>query len=210
MNCAQCGAEVSSDASFCPSCGARVDGADASAAKAAGNPFKPKNPPPRGSDTETEIWNGGYSPKAMLGAWIGAGVVTIAALIAIFVLPTDPVVKTVVLVAVAALWIGLALRLAVKRLSVGYRLTNQRFFYQYGLLSRVTDRIEVLDMDDITFRQGLFERMVGVGSILISSSDRTSPEIWLRGIDNVREVADVLDKARRAERRLRSVHVEQI
>ena len=65
-------------------------------------------------------------------------------------------------------------------------------------------------MDDITFEQGLLERLVGVGTIRILSSDRTSPTIVLPGIEGVQQVAGVLDNARLAERRRRGLHIEQI
>jgi uncharacterized membrane protein YdbT with pleckstrin-like domain len=95
-------------------------------------------------------------------------------------------------------------------MSVSYRLTTQRFIHELGLLRRVNNRIELLDMDDITFEQGLLERLVGVGTIRIGSSDRTDPELVLPGIENVKEVAAILDNARLAERRRRGVHIEQI
>ena len=65
-------------------------------------------------------------------------------------------------------------------------------------------------MDDITFEQGLLERLTGVGAIRIVSHDRTDPELALPGIENVQEVAALFDNARLAERRRRGLHVEQI
>jgi hypothetical protein len=67
-----------------------------------------------------------------------------------------------------------------------------------------------IDIDDLTFEQGIVQRMFGVGKIRISSSDRTHPEIILVGIDNVKYVADLIDDARRKERRRRGVHIETI
>jgi len=74
----------------------------------------------------------------------------------------------------------------------------------------VTDRIENIDMDDITYEQKFIERFVGVGTVIISSSDRTHPELRLIGIENVKEVADQMDDIRRAERRRRGLHIESI
>ena len=65
-------------------------------------------------------------------------------------------------------------------------LTNQRFIHESGILRRVSDRIEVLDIDDITFEQGIIERLVGVGTIRVMSSDRSHPELLMYGIENVR------------------------
>ena len=162
-----------------------------------------------GPDDEQELWSGGYSGKAMIGSWIGAGIVTIAA-IAVAVAIPEPMVQMAAAAGAVVLWIVLVCRFLARRLGVHYRLTNHRFFHQRGILNRVTDRIEVIDMDDITFKQGPIERMVNVGSIMITSSDRSSPELWLHGIESPDNVADLLDKARRAERKRRGVHVEQV
>ena len=62
--------------------------------------------------------------------------------------------------------------LLYRKMSVHYLLTNQRFIHESGFFRRVTNRIEVLDMDDISFEQALVERMLGVGTIRILSSDR--------------------------------------
>jgi uncharacterized membrane protein YdbT with pleckstrin-like domain len=95
-----------------------------------------------------------------------------------------------------------------KRLSVQYELTTQRFVHQAGILVRRTDRIEVLDIDDVSFTQGIIQRMLGVGTIRLTSSDRTHPELVLNGIDKVQEIASMVDDVRRAERRRRSLHIE--
>jgi len=98
----------------------------------------------------------------------------------------------------------------LRRISVHYLLTTQRFIHESGVLRRVNNRIEVLDMDDITFEQSLLERLTGVGTIRIVSHDRTTPELSIRGIENVKHVAGLFDDARLAERRRRGLHVEQI
>jgi hypothetical protein len=70
--------------------------------------------------------------------------------------------------------------------------------------------MEVIDIDDVTFEQKIVERMMGVGSIKIISSDRTHPELWMRGIENVRHIATQIDDIRRKERRKRALHIEAI
>jgi hypothetical protein len=65
-------------------------------------------------------------------------------------------------------------------------------------------------VDDITYRQGVVERILGVGTIQIKSSDATHPELSLQGIDEVQKVADTIDEARRKERRRRGIHVENV
>jgi hypothetical protein len=62
----------------------------------------------------------------------------------------------------------------------------------------------------VTFTQGIIERILNVGTIKLSSSDRTHPVILLQGISDVKRIADLIDDARRRERRKRGVHIESI
>jgi len=100
--------------------------------------------------------------------------------------------------------------LAARKLGVHYELTSQRFIHKAGILSRRTDRIELIDIDDVSYVQGIVQRMLGIGSIKITSSDRSHPELSMLGIDGVERVADMIDDARRAERRRRGLHIEAI
>jgi membrane protein YdbS with pleckstrin-like domain len=225
--CPQCGVEVMEGAMFCHKCGASMN-------TAAGNPpemaMSPADARAEGrptaaesfhaarsarqnddrDDVEQDLWEGDYSAKAMTGLWILAGIITIAVIVAGFLFTFTGTGWLIAAGLIAAMWIVIFLVLLYKQHSVHYRLTDQRFIHERGLLSRVTDRIEVIDMDDITFRQGLIERMLNVGTITITSSDKTHPEIKLPGIDDVRNVATRMDDARRRERRRRGLHIEAV
>jgi membrane protein YdbS with pleckstrin-like domain len=235
MKCTVCHTEVPAGAAFCHKCGTPLSGTpepDAmmpSANQQTPESAAPRSPSPspevpstpkerfeqqaaprdRADEPEVEIWQGGYCPKAMIGAWVASGLVTVALVVLVVVFPSTPMLLAV-LAAAALLWLFQLVRLIYRRMNVCYRLTNQRFFHEQGILRRVTDRIEVIDMDDITFEQGFFERLMNVGTICISSSDRTHPELKLVGIDNVKQVAEQLDDVRRAERRRRGLHIEAI
>jgi hypothetical protein len=161
-------------------------------------------------EAEVELWRGGYSPRAMIGNWVISGLIGVALIIAAIWLRDHSFWLWLLVIAafVPALY-NLAV-LGYRKLSVHYLLTNQRFIHESGFLRRVTNRIEVLDMDDITFEQGLIERMLNVGTIRIHSSDVSHPELFLRGIDNVAEISNLLDNTRRTERRKRGLHIESI
>ena len=114
------------------------------------------------------------------------------------------------LILLLLIWIFFFARLAARRLGIHYTLTNQMFYHRKGILTRTTNRIEVIDIDDITYQQGLLERLANVGRIEIVSSDQTNPKFWLEGVENVEEVAKMMDRARRAERIRRGVSVESL
>jgi uncharacterized membrane protein YdbT with pleckstrin-like domain len=162
-------------------------------------------------DTEVELWVGNYSGKAMIGSWIVLTIVSIAVLIAVAIIPQtrgDWRIWAGAVGLIVLFWAWQGLVLLYRKWSVAYRLTNQRFVHRHGLLSIRTDRIETIDIDDVAFTQGLVERMMGVGTIRIQSSDRSHPELILPGIDKVQEVASLMDGARRKERVRRGLHIE--
>ena len=79
-----------------------------------------------------------------------------------------------------------------------------------GILVRQMDRIEMIDIDDVSYRQGPIQILLNVGSIRIVSSDTSHPQLDMPGIADVRMVADLIDDARRNERRNRGLHIESI
>lgn len=208
MKCSQCKAETPEDAVFCPQCGRPV-GAIATdmnakqrfAAALSG-----------GDDDEPEeiLWQGRYSKRAMVGTWATAAVFSIALLILAAVMKLSGTGWLVVLGLILLAWLGSGATLFYRQMSIHYFLTNQRFLHEQGLLWREIDRIEAIDIDDVTFRQGPVERAMGVGSVVITSSDKTTPEFELIGIEDVRNVAAMIDEVRRQERRKRGLHVEAV
>jgi membrane protein YdbS with pleckstrin-like domain len=217
MKCQQCGVEVAAESVFCQKCGARLPGGPAPGGKGdpsqptqAGQPSSPGQFRRPIADVAEEIlWEGGYSPKAVAGSAFALGVLTLAMFVGAIFLSGTAWWWTPLALA-GALWLVLLAQLVARRISVHYKLTNQRFFHEKGVLRRVTNRVEVIDIDDVGFEQGIIDRMMGVGRIKITSSDRTDPELWIDGIENVQQVAGLLDSARRAESLRRGVTVDRV
>ncbi len=76
-------------------------------------------------------------------------------------------------------------------------LTNQRIIVKSGLIAKKQDEIELVRVQDIQLRQDLKDRVLGVGDILVFSTDRTTPALEL--ID-VRDAFEVREKIRTAVR----------
>jgi uncharacterized membrane protein YdbT with pleckstrin-like domain len=146
----------------------------------------------------------------MTGPWIASAAISLGFLLAGVFWIGNGAWWFAIIGLMLAPWLYYLAILGYRRMSIQYTLTTQRFIHESGILRRVNNRIELLDMDDITFEQGLLDRLAGVGTIRIASHDRTDPELVLRGIENVKEVAQIFDNARLAERRRRGLHVEQI
>ncbi len=215
MKCSACQAETPDDAEFCAKCGHNLknepnDTAPQAARQTPIERFKNAAASGRDDDDEEEVtlWIGGYSAKAMVGSWMLAALATALFVVAAFYFEFFSFLIAFVMVCLT--WAFVALVLAYRKMGVYYELTTQRFIHKSGVLRRTSDRLEVIDIDDVTFSQGLIQRIVNVGSIQISSSDRTHPELVLIGIDNVHVIADTIDDVRRKERRRRGLHIEAI
>jgi membrane protein YdbS with pleckstrin-like domain len=214
MKCPVCDAKVPEAATFCQQCGAKLPPTGGAVDAPAATAVPPGNPtatapaaaaqsagaPRRGVvDTPEEtIWEGSYSPKAMFGAAALGALVSLALIVGIFLAPSGWM-QAALAAALVIVWALIAGRLVQRRLGISYKLTNHMFYHRHGVLTRVTDRIELIEVHDVTYEQGLFERLVDVGSIKIASSDRTDPIFYLRGVESVEKVAQSIDKARRNE-----------
>lgn len=235
MNCPKCEADVPQGALFCQKCGAQLGGneagfenreatpsaeiPDTGPSQSAGVPDTSPAPHDRfrpagdrqdiADEPEDDLWRGGYSPKAMFSVWIGAGLLTLIAIIGAFWLSFSGG-WLYLLIGIAVVWISLFLRLVYMRLNVSYHLTTQRFIHEKGILRRVTDRVEVIDIDDVAFEQNIIDRIVGVGTIRLESSDKSHSELVLKGIGQVKDVAGKIDAARRKERVRRGLHIEAV
>jgi membrane protein YdbS with pleckstrin-like domain len=158
------------------------------------------------ADIEQSLWEGNYSPLAMLGYAASLAIASVALLVVsiIYGIPTIGISLAII----AGAWVVLGMIYAARRFGIHYELTTQRFIHQTGLLSRRTDRIEVIDIDDVSFFQGPVQRILGIGTIDIASSDRSHPVLKMPGIADVKQVAGLIDDVRRKERKRRSLHIQ--
>jgi uncharacterized membrane protein YdbT with pleckstrin-like domain len=96
---------------------------------------------------------------------------------------------TAILVAIQSI----ALLVAWVRLrSTMYRVTNQRVLVEQGVFSKTVDEIDLRYVDDSTFTQSLVERILGIGSVTLISSDKSSPRYVLRSIRDPRGVREMI------------------
>ncbi len=209
MNCSVCNLEAIEAASFCHHCGARLgEGHPEPTPRqrlqaAVGNNADEDQP-------ERELWQGSYSKLGMIGSWLSAAAFSVAMLLMAALASFSGRAWLISLGLIVLVWVALVIRLLYLQLSRHYYLTDQRFTHERGLLWREIDRIEAIDIDDVSFSQGPVERMLGVGSIRILSSDVSHPTMDLPGIENVRTVASLIDEIRRQERRKRGLYVESV
>ena len=76
-----------------------------------------------------------------------------------------------------------------------YQITSERVRIVRGLLSKDRDDIELVRIQDIDHDQGITERILGIGDIVIRSSDNTLPEVVLSNVSDPQEVHEILRRA---------------
>lgn len=130
---------------------------------------------------ETEVWSGTPSQWSNLGWWLSC----------VLVLPIP-----------LAIWQWLVVR------NTRYVLTDQRLRKTTGVLNRSTDDLELYRVKDSRLTQSLWQRMVGLGDIELSTSDASTPVVLLQNLPDAERVRDTLRglvERRRDSKRVREI-----
>jgi uncharacterized membrane protein YdbT with pleckstrin-like domain len=161
---------------------------------------------------ERDLWIGTPSAKALIGPIIGAGLFSIALPLiawllyeptfalftkgnATFLLENERGVRLAVIAFVATVvavrLAGLAWRLVVLK-SYRYRITNQRIIIESGVFSRRIEEIDMRTVEDLEFKQGFIERLLGIGDITVISADKTTARTRLQGLGRPRDLRELI------------------
>lgn len=87
-----------------------------------------------------------------------------------------------------------------------YALSEDRLFLSIGFLSIKDDEMLLYRVRDITVSRSLWQRMFGVGTITIQSSDKSQPVLVLKNIKNpipTKELIHDCVEAMKLKRRMR-------
>ena len=121
------------------------------------------------------------SSKAFLGHYLAAVVVGVAIAVAVALSAGAVSWPFLFLVPLPLLAVFGYARLA--RAGTAYRLYPDRLEIESGILSRRIENIELFRVRDVGLRQGLVGRMGDFGDLYIHSTDSSTPDFHVRGID---------------------------
>jgi membrane protein YdbS with pleckstrin-like domain len=168
-------------------------------------------PPP---EDERPVWDGNPSWKAfyphflLMAIWVAAISVGYY-----FAISPENRTQTFYIAAYAVLAAAGVVYLLIKviygRYYMHYRLTTQRIFLEKGLLGKTVDQTELVRVEDVQFRQNVYQRMMGIGNVHILAHDLTDGQIIVRNIDDPRQVSEHV-RTYTQKRRARSVYVENV
>lgn len=94
-----------------------------------------------------------------------------------------------------------------KAISERYEVTNERLIVEYGILNKRTEEIELFRVQDLSVERSIFDRMFGVGNIVIHSGDATGGALVLFDIASAEDVKNQIRDASRVERQRHRVGV---
>jgi membrane protein YdbS with pleckstrin-like domain len=94
---------------------------------------------------------------------------------------------------------------AMRKRSFAWLVTNRRIETERGFVSRRIDTLELWRVADVEFRQGLWDRLFGVATIVVISHDEEAPQLELRGLPGDRALYDRLMNAVIVARQQRQV-----
>jgi membrane protein YdbS with pleckstrin-like domain len=168
-----------------------------------------------GIEGEEVVWEGAYSLRNFIGRVALRALLTVGWIVlAIFtwgygyedLLPVTLIGAAVLIFA----WGTLLYRVAQARYGHAYQLTNRRLFVSTGLLRRRQDQMELLRVKDVYIRQKLLERWMSLGTVVVVSSEKEIPVFYVAGVDDPKQVMDLIWHHARAERDLRSTKIDSV
>ena len=93
---------------------------------------------------------------------------------------------------VVGLWfIFISVSGAIIYYTTEFALTNKKVLAKSGLISRSTDELQLKKIEGCDVRQGILERMLGYGSVVLSGTG--TQKVVFAGIDNPLQVKKLID-----------------
>lgn len=93
---------------------------------------------------------------------------------------------------IKVLWKDHRRRLGLPLSFTRYHLSEDRIFCEKGLLNLHEEEILLYRVRDLELKRSLGQRIFGVGSVMVHSSDKTMPILELKNIRNPKEVKELI------------------
>jgi uncharacterized membrane protein YdbT with pleckstrin-like domain len=144
------------------------------------------SPNPSAEAAENILWRGSPSQWTNLGSYILCLLLAAAvAALYLVVTPAQPLILAGL--AIPFLW---ALCRWIATGTERYELTTERIRVRTGLLSKTTQELELYRIRDYKIVEPFWLRLVGVGHVVLTSSDRSTPQTTLRAVPHVARLKD--------------------
>ena len=101
-------------------------------------------------------------------------------------------------------WLGMPLTFTK------YKLSEDRIFLEKGLLNTKSDEILLYRVRDLSMNITLGQRILGVGTVCVVSSDKTIPHLDLKNIKYPRQVKELIHQTVEAAKERRNMKSMEI
>ncbi len=148
-------------------------------------------------EEEHEIWSGRPSWRGRLAILVPGVLATLLVLVVCLWadLSAGPLLVLVAIVAlVTIVWTFL------ETIRWKYTVTNRRVFVRHGLVSINEQTARLERVQDITLHQSLFDRLFGVGKLMIDTAGSSGGALEFKALREPAHVREILDAAVRQER----------
>ncbi len=196
--CIHCGADNQAVARFCRKCGERAEALDDEmATRVAQRPPQTASPmpvPPGTDREETEVFS--ISPTLLFVKAGYAAAAVAAFLLVALVSAFTPVPAWIAIIAAFLLFLVPGYHHVRQRL-VRYTLTEASLRTDEGLIARTTRSVPLARIQDVTVSAGVFQRLLGVGDLVVDNASEDAGKTVLKNIDRPRKRAEALLKQMR-------------
>jgi len=91
-----------------------------------------------------------------------------------------------------------------------YSMTPSRLFIVTGFFRREEEEVRLYRITDVAYSQTFWERLAGLGTVCVRSSDQSTPEVHLSHIINSKKVKDVISQYVEVARKENGVRTSEI
>ena len=172
-----------------------------------------------GIEGEETVWEGHYSGRNFIGRMIFGGLLVLLWLYLFFFTWRTAQANQasgwsfwsiVAGIVVLGYWANLGYRYLKAHRGHHYRLTNRRLFVTTGFFSRRVDQLELLRIKDVYIQQSMVGDWLGIGNLVVISSEETLPKAYLLGINEPRRIMDLIWHHMRLEQNTKTNRVNPV
>lgn len=93
----------------------------------------------------------------------------------------------------------------LKTINIKYKITTQRIIETTGILSKKIEEVEFYRIRDYSTEEPFYYRWFGLSNIILTTSDKTHPHVYLRAIKNGESVRDKIRSLVEDAKKIRKV-----